>query len=79
MAVKAMLRAVAASELEEFLAKLDLLDSIRSGKIKCAVCGRVISLDNLHCVCPDGDEIRVACDALQCSAIAARSPHGGNT
>ncbi|MBE9566959.1 MAG: hypothetical protein IMF16_09435 [Proteobacteria bacterium] len=70
--MKRHLRAVAASDLEEFLAKLDLLDDVKAGKLNCAVCGQPVSLANLGCVYPEGEMIRVSCDALPCYSAAAR-------
>jgi hypothetical protein len=64
------MRAVAASELEEFLDRLGLLGDVKGGMLKCGACGQAISLANLGCVYPVGEEIRVVCHAQACYRLA---------
>ncbi len=63
---KIAIKAVHDSDLEKFLAKLGLLDKIKEGKIRCGICGEVITLDNFLCVYPEEGQIKVCCNKREC-------------
>jgi len=58
--------AVHKKKLEEFLRKLDLWNALVKGELKCAVCGKTISLDNIGLIIPSGTEIVVCCANAEC-------------
>lgn len=61
-----VLPAVHEHDLEKLLSSLDLLEEIRSGKVKCAICGDPVMLKNFQCVYAECNEIRVCCSKLTC-------------
>ncbi len=63
---KIAIKAVHDSDLEKFLAKLGLLNKIKEGKIRCSICGDVITLDNFLCIYPEEGQIRVCCNKRDC-------------
>ena len=60
------LLAVHDTDVEEFLTRLELLAPIKDGKISCAACNRVITLDNFGGIYPESGELKVVCDKLEC-------------
>ena len=53
-------------DLEVLLDKLSILGKIENGQLKCGVCGKTITKENLQCIYPLHDEIRMCCNELQC-------------
>ena len=60
--MKTNLNAVHDDDLIVLLEKLNLLDKIKEGQIKCKFTKEVITLDNLHCIFPEEGIIKVICD-----------------
>lgn len=60
------LRAIHDVDLEEFLERLGLWGPIKEGKVTCARCDSVITLDNFGAAFPESGKIRVVCDKLEC-------------
>lgn len=58
--------AVHKRKLEEFLRKLELWEPLTKGKLKCVVCGKTISLDNIGLIIPSGDKVTVCCSSAEC-------------
>ena len=58
--------AVHKRKLKEFLEKLELLEQLQNGELRCAVCEDTISLDNIGLIIPSGDEILVCCIKAEC-------------
>jgi hypothetical protein len=58
--------AVHDSDVEDFLERLGLLNPIKEGKLLCAQCGQVVTLDSFGAAYPDVSEIKVVCDKLEC-------------
>lgn len=65
-AAKVAIKAVHDSDIEKFLEKLRLLDKIKEGKIRCSVCGDVVTLENFLCVYPENEQIKVCCSKREC-------------
>jgi len=61
-----VLPAVHEHDLERLLSSLDLLEAVRSGKVKCAICGDRVDLNNFQCVYAEDEEIKVCCSKLPC-------------
>ena len=60
------IKAVHDKNLEQYLESLGVLDDVKEGKYLCSYCGKTITLDNLQCVYPFKDEIRICCDNPDC-------------
>lgn len=58
--------AVHKNKLEEFLRELDLWDALVKGELKCAVCGKPVSLDSIGLIIPSGDKVTVCCANAVC-------------
>jgi hypothetical protein len=54
------------ADVEDFLRRLKLFDPIKEGKIVCFQCKQVITLDNFGAAFPEGDEVKVVCEKLEC-------------
>jgi hypothetical protein len=52
--------------LEEFLEKLELLEAFKNKKLKCSICDKVITKENLGCIYPENGKIKVCCSDLKC-------------
>jgi hypothetical protein len=61
--MKTNLNAVHDDDLESLLDKLNLLEAIKSGKVKCKFTKEVITLDNLHSLFPEEGVIKLVCDS----------------
>ena len=66
MTAKVAIKAVHDSDLEKFLEKLKLLDKIKGGRLRCSICGDVVTLDNFLCVYPEDGQIKVCCNKRAC-------------
>lgn len=53
-------------ELKLILEKLGFVEKMNEGKLRCAVCGTVITADNFGAIFKKGNEIQVICDNLKC-------------
>jgi hypothetical protein len=58
--------AVHEKDLKELLSSLNLLEEVNEGHIHCKFCDTVITLENLQCIYPKGDEIVFCCDKIGC-------------
>ena len=61
--MKSNLNAIHDDDLEGLLSKLNLLDKIKQGKIKCKFTDTTITLDNLHSIFPEEKTIKVVFDS----------------
>jgi hypothetical protein len=76
--MKDYLRALHAADISCFLAKHGLLPEIEAGRIKCRVCGEILSVENFGAVTRHKDELTFACNKETCllalmDAVAERS------
>ena len=53
-------------ELMVVLEKLGLLEKMKNGKLKCAICGRVITKENLGAILKKKNDFQIICDDLKC-------------
>jgi len=53
-------------DLEKLLIKLDLLEKLKNGLLKCALCDTLITLDNLQGIFKEEEEIGLICDKPEC-------------
>ena len=60
--MKAKLNAIHDYDLEALLIKLNLLDKIKNGELKCKFTQEVITLDNLHSIFPEEGTIKLVSD-----------------
>lgn len=63
---KQFVKAVHEKDLEQLLNNLGLSEVMARGELKCSICGVIITLDNLLCVYPSGDEVKVCCNKREC-------------
>lgn len=63
---KHTIRAVHEQDLGELLKSLGLSELMTKGKLKCGICGSAVNLDNLLCIYPSGDEVKVCCKNPKC-------------
>ena len=66
------IRAVHASDLDALLHALGIADDLARGALLCRACGAQVIRDNLGCVYPEGNEIRICCERPSCLADAMR-------
>ena len=66
MPLKHKILAVHDANLDEFLRSLELYDALENGELRCNICECQVTRENLGCVYPLGDEIKVCCDRLDC-------------
>jgi hypothetical protein len=52
--------------LEEILKKLELLEEFKNKKLKCSICNKVITKENLGCIYSENGKIKVCCSDLKC-------------
>lgn len=64
--MKGVINAVSDSNLDELIASLGLREDLANGKIFCHCCGKNLSRDNVGCIYPINNEIRLCCDTLEC-------------
>ena len=60
------IHAVHDRDLEGFLESLNLLEPLRTGKVKCAECECEVNEKNLGFIYPFEGEIRICCDKIEC-------------
>lgn len=60
------LKAVHDDDLEAFLRSLGMLGNINAGKVRCSVCGTLITTENLGALYPSSGAIKVLCDLPSC-------------
>lgn len=61
--MKAKLNAVHDDDLIALLKKLNLIDKIEKGEMKCKFTKEIITLGNLHSIFPEEGIIKVVCDS----------------
>jgi len=63
---KHTIRAVHEQDLEELLKSLGLSELITEGELTCGICGSIVNLDNLLCIYPSNEEVKVCCKKPEC-------------
>jgi uncharacterized protein with PIN domain len=52
--------------LEEVLERLGLLEEFKNKKLRCSICNRIITKENLGGIYPENGKIKVCCSDLKC-------------
>ena len=76
---KEIIHAVHDMDLEELLKNLELLEPLEKGELRCSICGKPISRENIGCFYAEENEVKVCCADIECfeKAMAGRrSAHG---
>lgn len=63
---KYSIKAVHEQDLKELLDDLELSSMLERGELKCAMCGCIITYDNLLCLYPEEEDIKVCCKKCDC-------------
>ena len=63
---KHTIKAVHDQDLGELLKSLGLSELMTKGELTCGICGSIVNLDNLLCIYPSKDEVKVCCKNLEC-------------
>jgi hypothetical protein len=66
MRTKEALHAVYDDDLMELLEHLGVARRFEQGRLNCAVCGDVITWDNLNGLFPEGGQVKVGCTRPAC-------------
>jgi len=61
-----VLRAVHDTDLKRVLRRLDILEAVEGGKLRCSVCNRPVNMDNLGGLYMDNGEVKVVCNNISC-------------
>ena len=64
--MKEVFQAVHSAEVNDFLARLGLLEQFKAGEIKCNVCGDTLTIDNFKVLTRVGTRLVFACTKEQC-------------
>lgn len=67
------IKAVHSADLQNFLTSLGIWDDIQNGRMTCAVCGDVITIDNFQAVFPEEGKIRAICNKPDCMAALTKA------
>jgi len=67
-----VIKAIHDTDLERVLKKLGLYEKLVKGKLRCAICGRSLSLENLGGLYKEGGEVKLVCNRIGCLTEAAR-------
>jgi hypothetical protein len=65
---KESVQAIGDDKFEGFLDSLGVLESIKSGNVKCKFCRDVVTVDSISYVLPDGGSIKFVCDKPECTS-----------
>ncbi len=60
------IHAVSDSDLDGLIESLGLAESLKKGLLSCGNCGKALSRENIGCVYPQKNEIRLCCNTLDC-------------
>ena len=65
-------KAIHDNDLERVLKRLGLYEKLVRGELKCTICGRPLTLENLGGLYKENREIKLVCNRIGCLAEAAR-------
>ena len=66
-----IVKAIHDSDLEKVLKKLGLYERLVRGELKCAICGRPLTLENLGGLYRENGEVKLVCNRIECLVEAA--------
>ena len=58
--------AVHDNDLDTLLKEIDVFDKLVEGKMRCIVCGTIITRENIGFLFLDEDEVELCCDKIEC-------------
>ena len=67
-----VIKAVHDVDLERVLKRLGLYEKLARGELRCAVCGRPLSLENLGGIYKEDGEVKLLCNRIERLAEAVR-------
>ena len=67
-----VIKAVHDVDLERVLRRLELYEKLAQGELRCTVCGRPLSLENLGGIYKEDGEVKLVCNSIKCLAEAAK-------
>ena len=70
--VVGIVKAIHDSDLEKVLRRLGLYEKLVRGELKCAICGRPLTLENLGGLYKVNGEVKLVCNRIGCLAEVAR-------
>ncbi|MFA5145343.1 MAG: hypothetical protein WC723_05005 [Candidatus Omnitrophota bacterium] len=63
------IKAIHSKDMEKYLENIGILADVTSGKYKCSVCNKEITLSNIAFLYPENNEVRFCCDDPHCYEI----------
>jgi hypothetical protein len=63
---KEIIKAVHDQDLEKFLNKLGLWEKLQQGLLKCEICGKTITFNNIQGIYKEKNKIKFVCDTPTC-------------
>ena len=67
-----VIKAVHDVDLERVLRKLGLYEKLARGELRCAICGRPLTLETLGGLYKENGEIKLVCNRIECLTEAAK-------
>lgn len=80
MAIKKQtVRAVHDADLDELIRNLGLLEPLGKRELRCALCGKSITKEDIACFYAEENEVKVCCKSIECfeKALESRKPLRG--
>ncbi len=66
-----VVKAIHDSDLERVLKRLGLYEKLLRGELRCAICGRPLTLENLGGLYREDGEVKLVCNRIECLVEAA--------
>lgn len=63
---KEILKTLYETDLEEYLQRIDVLEDIKKGVVRCKFCDGTITFDNIHALFPESCQVKFVCDKPEC-------------
>lgn len=70
-ATSTIIKAIHDSDLEKVLRKLGLYEGLTRGELRCAICNRTLTLENLGGLYRENGEVKLVCNRIECLVEAA--------
>ncbi len=66
-----IVKAIHDTDLERVLKKLGLYEKLVAGELRCSICGRLLTLENLGGIYRENGEVKLVCNKIECLVEAA--------
>ena len=66
-----VVKAIHDSDLERVLERLGFYERLIRGELRCAICGRPLTLENLGGLYRENGEVKLVCNRIECLVEAA--------